>query len=321
MNTLNRFVDPFLDGVMLDFRQADDTFIADELAPWTQTQGDTGTYWINDAYNANRWENPAWSYLTGASRIDSKYTSDSFKVQPYGLEEPVPDAVVRNWLGPVDPKAQSALNLQSKMRIAREVRVEAFFDAATPAVSLAGTARWDSTAANPRANIISANVGIGQRVARGGNTVVFTGAVADNVMGSILTGSAGAAIIDSVKQVMAALGSNLTRNLIAQYLGVDRVLFARAWMADPTKAELSTVNKQGTNEAMLYIWDAKEVYVTVTEQGVRNASYLQTFGPDLYTPDQYRDDKVRADIVRIAQNCVEKVTSPLSLYAIGTVIS
>lgn len=319
---LNRFVDPFLEQYVLDFRQSDDRFIADEVAPWTQTDGDTGTYWINDALNSMKWENPAWSYITGASRIDSKFTSDSFKAQPYGLEEPVPDAYVRNWpVGGVGLKERCARNVVSKIRLAREVRVEAIFDAVTPTVNLSTTAQWNDSASAPRANIISANVGISQRVGMPGNTVIFTGAVADSVMGSITVGSAGAAIIDAVKQVMQATGSNLTRNLIAQYLGVEKVLFARAFQTDPTKGETSTVSKTGAPEAMAYIWDAKEVYVTLVEQGVQSAGYLQTFGPDLYTMDMYRDDKVRADIVRCAQTVVEKQTSPLSVYAIGTVIA
>src|SRR5690349_1762970 len=98
MKSSNRVVDPILSQFGMEYRQANTNYIADGVAPWVRTEGDTGTYFIADALNNLAVEDATWSYTTGARTVDSVFTSAAFKAKPYGLQEPVPDAYVRNWL-------------------------------------------------------------------------------------------------------------------------------------------------------------------------------------------------------------------------------
>jgi len=325
MKSANRVVDPILTDFGLQYRQAQTNFVADQVAPWVRTEGDTGTYYKADALNNLSVENVVWSYTEGAPRGDSVFTSAAFKAQPYGREEAVPDAFVRNWLaGGQDLKLRATSSLQDIMMLAREVRVEAVFDAVAPTTSLSSTARWDSTAPNPRADV-HATMGsaILHRIGRMPNAVVITGAVWRSIIGTHSSGTAGALILDAIKYTRPGLGSSITPDLVAQYLNVDFVFPAIAVRNATTDIETTTANGDGLAAAGIDVWDQKEVYAIYVDQnpGPQTVSYMVTFGPDKGTMDQYRDERVKADIVRVTETLAEVTTCSNAIYTLGTVIS
>lgn len=316
-----RPVDPVLEAFSLEYRQAQTNFIADEACPWLQTDGDTGTYYVAEALNNLKWENPAWSYTTGASRVDSRYKSDSFRAQPYGLEEAVSDAMMRNWLqGGQGLKERAAAGLMDRLMIAREKRVEALFDAATPD-NVAAT--WDSSSANPRFDINKGKRVVLLRTGNEPNYLVIPAVVWNSITGTQASGTAGAVIIDAIKYTQAALGSTLTAELVAGYLNVEKVLIGKAVESDNTKAEPEAIGgTAGLAEAGLDIWDKDEFYLFIRrEPAVQTVTAFMTLGPDLYTPDTYRDDKVKADIVRLTQTVVEKAICSTAIYCGGNVLT
>lgn len=329
MKSANRVVDPVLTQLGMEYRQAQTNFVQDSFAPWVQTEGDTGTYYIADALNNLGVEDNTWSYTGGAKRVDSVFTSAAFKAKPYALEEAVPDAFVRNWLaGGDDLKVRATSGLQDKMLLAREIRIEAIVNAITLGSSLAsGGPRWDSTAPNPRADIKLGSGTILKRIGRGANTVTICGSVWDSITGTHSAGTAGALILDAIKYTRPGLGSAITAELVAQYFNVDYVLPAVAVRSATTTVETTTANANGLAAAGIYVWQgasaaSDEVYVSYVERnpGPQSLSNMLTFGPDLSTMDQYREDRVMADIVRCTQTVVEATTCSTAIYAFGTVI-
>jgi hypothetical protein len=209
------------------------------------------------------------------------------------------------------------------MLLAREVRVEAVYDAVTP-VNITSTAQWDNTAPNPRADVhATAGATILKRIGRMPNTVIPTAAVWRSIIGTHSAGTAGALILDAIKYTRPGLGSAITPDLVAQYLNVDFVLPAIAVRNATTDIETTTANANGLAAAGIDVWDQKEVYVAYIERnpGPQSLSYMLTFGPFMGEMDQYRDDRVMADIVRITETLDEKVTCSTAAYAIGTVVA
>lgn len=326
MKSTNRVVDPILTQFGMEYRQKQSNYIADGVAPWVQTQGDTGTYYIADAQNNLAVENANWSYQTGANRVDSVFTSAAFAAQPYGLEEVVPDAYVRNWLaGGDDLKRRALSGLIDKMLLQREYRVgTAIFDAVAPTTSLTTTACWDSTASNPRADVWATMAAtIMKRIGRNPNALVLGDGVWRSILGTQSSGTAGNLIVEAIKYTQPGLGSAITPQLVAQYFNVDFVYPAVAIRNATTDVETTTANAAGLSAAGITCFNRREVYAIYVDHnpGPQTVNYLATFGPTRGEVDQYRDDRVMADVVRVTESIVEKTTCSNAIYTLGTVVT
>lgn len=320
-----RPVDPILTSFGMEYRQAQDNFVADGVAPWIQTPGDTGTYYIADPLNNLKHENIQSAVGAGSKQIDLRFTSGSFLANPFRAKVLVLDDERRNWMGggsALDQRAVGALT--DKALLAREVRVEAALDAIAPTTSLAGTARWDSTASNPRADIIALSVAVLKRIGRKANTVVITGATWDSVTGTQSAGTAGALILDAIKYTQKGMGSAITADLVASYLNVNYVLPAISVQSDTTKNETTTVpGSAGLPEAGVYVFDQKECYVGYVERNPtpQTVSAFVTFGPAKGNVTRWRSDDPDGDFIRIEDILVEKATCTSAMLTLGTVIS
>lgn len=325
MKSTNRVVDPILTQFGMEYRQAQTNYIADKVAPWVPTEGDTGTYFIADALNNLSVEVATWSYQTGANRVDSVFTSAAFAAQPYGLEESVPDAYVRNWLaGGDDLKRRTVSGLTDRMLLQREYRVgTAIFDAVAPTTSLTSTA-WDTTSANPRGDVQGTMATtVMKRIGRPINAVVMGHGVWYSVIGSAAAGTAGGLIIEAIKYTQPGFGGAITPDLVAQYLNVDYVFPAIAIRNATTDIETTTANAAGLAAAGITCFNRREIYGIYLDPnpGPQTINYLTTFGPTKGEVDQYRDDRVKADVIRITETLVEKTTCSNAIYTLGTVVT
>lgn len=320
-----RPIDPILTQFGLEYRQAQDIYTADAVFPFVQTTGWTGTYYEAEALNNLRAENAAWSLYGGASRIDMRFTAKAFRAQPYSFELPVSDFDVDNWLaGGADLRARASQAITDKLLLAREVRVEAVLDAVAPTTSLGGGGvKWDSTASNPRADVRTGQATVLKRIGKLANNVVITGLVWDSILGTVATGSAGAAIIDAVKYTSPGFGNKLTPELVASYLNIDKVIPAVAIQQDPASHETTTVASGGLPQAGLYVYDQKELYIFYADPspGPQTVAFGITFGPSLLEFDSYREDKTKSDVVRGFSIVQEATTCANALYVLGTVIA
>lgn len=320
-----RPVDPILTSFGLEYRQAQSNFVADVVAPWIQTPADSNTYYIADPLNNLKRENIEGAIGAASKMIDLRFTSASFLAKPFRAKTLVLDDERRNWMGggaALDQRAVAALT--DKAMLARENRVEALLDAIAPTTSLSSTARWDSTAPNPRADIRALSTAILKRIGRHANTVVITGAVWDSVVGTHSSGTAGALILDAIKYTQKGTGDAITPQLVAQYLNVDVVAPALAVQSDTTKYETTTVpGAAGLPEAGVYMFDQKECYVGYIDRNPtpQTVSAFLTFGPSKGQIKRWRSDDPDGDFIRIEDILVEKATCTSAMLTLGTVIS
>lgn len=317
-----RPVDPILTQFGLEYRQNQSRFAADVVAPWVQTAGDTGTYYIADPLNNLKAEDAFWGYNGKANRVDARFTSAAFKALKYGFETLVGDDDRRNWLGggaQLDQRATAMLT--DKLMIAREVRIEALCDAVSP-TNVA--VKWDASTANPRYDIKAHNTIIVKRIGRDANVAVIPGVVWDLIAGDQAAGTAGALIIDAIKYTQAATGNVITPALVAQYFGLERVAVASSVQSDTTKNETTTIpGSAGLPEAGVYIWDKDEVYLMFTDfsPSPQTVSAFQTFGPTMLAVDRYREESTEADIIRAKSIVVEKATCSTAISVLGDIIT
>jgi hypothetical protein len=315
-----------LTAYSLAFYQLDDDFAGDVVFPWSITKGDTGTYYIPDARNTLRAEDAAWGWNTGATRVTSQWTSGTFRARKYGFEDVITDDDRDNWLGGGADLDQSVSEeLTQKIKLAREVRIEAAIDASSAysTVSVAsGAAQWDNTGSNPRLNVNSAKTAIRKKIGRPANSAVIPGGVWDVVTGSQASGSAGAAILDAIKYTGEGGIQEITPILVARYLNLRIVKPAMAVQQDPTKHSKRAVSV-GLPELGAYVWDQKEVYVFYNDPfpGQRSINFGVSFGPTPSEVKRYREEKVEGDVIRIKQKVDEKEVTTAAMAVLTTVIA
>lgn len=321
-----RPVDPVLNNFSLSYRNDQVVYAQDIFMPFTPSDdgGDTGTYMIDDPLNNLRARDVNFSFSEGAHRGSSRFTKGTWSAEPYAWEEAVPDAFVRNWQGGSNRqslKEKAARSCVDIIMLAREVRVEAIADAVAPTVSLAGTAKWGSTAANPRSDIKTGSAAILKKTAATANGIILTGSVSDSITGSQSTGSAGDLFARAMGYNNRVMAGDVNEDNLRQYFGVDVVKMARGIQSDATKYVNTTIpGAAGLAEAGTYIWDQDEAYIFRFEQGEAVVSFGQTFGSTLGIADQYREDKTTSDVVRYQQFVVEKTTCSGALYVLGTIL-
>lgn len=310
-------------GYGIDFAQEASAFAADVAVPYFKTSKNMGWYSVPDARNFMRAEEASWGRETGATRVVSQYGKDTFLAQPYGLEELVTDWDAGDWPGgPADLAAQTQAQLLQRGLIAREVRIEAMIDAATfGTTAVTGTGQWGSTAANPRLNVTNASLAIRAKIGRGANRVIFPSGVTAVIIGTQSAGSAGAAILDTLKYTSR---ESITEPLLANYfnLGADSVVkFAMAYQQDTTKHTVRVVSI-GLPEAGTAIWDQKEGYVFYQGQaGGKQPNFGTSFGTDYFTPDDYQDERANGTVYRFKQMLDEKIVCNASMNVLTTIIA
>lgn len=318
-----RIYDPALTNFSLSYANAREVYAADVLAPFTPSDdgGDTGQFFIADPLNSLRARDAHWSWTEGATRGMSRFTKGTWAAQPYAWEEGVPDAWVRNSQMVQGLRENAAKVCVDVVMLAREVRAEALADGVAPTTSLSSTAKWNSTAANPRADVKSMSTTILKKTAAEANAMILTGSVADSIMGTQSSGTAGAAIAEMVKYSREVMGGDINENLLAQYFNLGRVKFAKAIQSDATKYVNTTIpGAAGLAEAGTYVWDKDEAYVFRTEQGNQVVSYAQTFGSDYGTADTYYEPRTKTTVVRYCQTVVEKATCTGAIAVLGTIL-
>lgn len=318
-----RPIDPILTQIGMEYRQAEDAYAAEALFPWVRTDQETGTYYIASPLQNLRAETGEWSDNAGAKREELQFTSGAFSARGYAFEVGISRRAQNRWLaGGQDLLARAARSREDKLLLAREVRVEALADAVAPTVSLSSTAKWNSTASDPRAVVNAGSDAIRKRIGRGANSMIITGSVWSNMTGTVSAGTAGAVILDAVKYTEKAMGNILTPALMAQYFNLLVVKPAQAIQQATTAYETTTIPAAGLPQDGTYIWDKDELYITYTDPNPspQTVSYGVTLGPTMGEVDTYYEDRTKSDFVRAVDILAEEVTCSNAIYVVGTVL-
>lgn len=311
-------------GYGIDFPQEAAVFAADTAMPFFPVARSIGWYSVPDARNFMRPEDDTWGKGVGggAPRVISQYGKDTYACQPYGLQELVNRWDGADWPGgPANMSQQTQLQLLQRGLLNREVRVEAKIDAATfGTTSVTGTGQWNSSAAQPRFDILRASNAIRAKIGRGANKVIIPYEIHQVICGSQAAGTAGGAVLDTTKYTGR---ESITEEMLANYFNLgagSTVKFALAFQQDPAKHSNRTVGV-GLPEAGKPVWDQKEVYVFYNgTPGAQQPNFGTTFGTDFFVPRDWADPDANGNWYRYELNIDEKFVCSASMNVCTTVI-
>lgn len=317
-----RPVDPLLLNFGVEFMQTEESFIANDIAPIVPVNGDTGTYYVWEAHNNFALETTNWSQSGGAPRLEIRATKDTFSCIKYGAEIAISDDDRRNSLDPATLDRRNINRITRAMMLDREVRFASAVTA-SPDTTLTTTARWFSTAPDPRGNADTAKQSILKNTGDVPNTLVLSADTFFDLIKNTTATSAGLIIKNAIQYVMATTANNLNPALIAQFFDIERVLIGWAVYDAKSAASGSVATAEpltiGTNVVSgQYAWNNCAIFMYVDPSPSTDClEYWTTFASVPFTADRYRDERTESDILRVKQVLVEKQVCAKAGYVIS----
>jgi hypothetical protein len=316
-------VDTMLRRTGLAYIQNRDRYFAqNDLFPWVEFEGYNGTIYTEESIGTLRAEDARGGDEIGFPTISFRGKGTAFMAEDWGFQSLVTNKQMKTSQVPgTGIQARRARILTEKLWLAREVRSEAIVDAVAPTVSLSGTAKWNSTAAVPRTDIMAGKTAILKWTGREGNKLVLSGSVSNDLITRESTGSAGSLIKDAIKYVMQATGRQINEPLIAAYFDVERVRFAKGVQQDPTKNAPSAI-AGALPQIGTFIFDQDEAYLVYNEDdpSPETSNYGISPGPMDFGAAQFPDPFFRGIWVQAYQALLEMPAEAKSIYVLGTIL-
>ena len=322
-----RPIDPLLTNFGVEFMQTEEAFVANDIAPIVPVAGDTGTYYVWEARNNFGVETTNWSQSGGAPRTEIRATKDTFGCIKYGLEIAITDDDRRNSLDPASLDRRAINRITRGMMLDRELRFATAIQA-SPDTTLAGTARWFSTAADPRGNADTAKQTILKACGVVPNTLLLAADTFFDLVKNTTATSAGTIIKNAIQYVMATTANNLNPSLIAQFFDIERVIVgwavyeAKSAAAGAGNVSLEPLTIGTNNVAGTYMWTNIAAFIYVDPNPSNDClEYYTTFASVPFVADRYREEKTESDVLRVKQVLVEKKVCAKAAYVIAGTIA
>lgn len=297
-------------------------FAADDVFPFVEFVGYNGTIYTDESIGTLRAEDARAGDEIGFPTVSFRGKGTPFMAEDWGFQTLITRKQVLSSQVPGTPiEARRTRALTEKLWLAREVRSQSIVDAIAPAVNLASTAKWNSTAPAPRTDIMAGKKSTLQYTGREGNKLIFTGTVTDDLITRETAGSAGALIKDAIKYVMQATGRQINEPLIAAYFDVERVRFAKA-VRQLSTASMPSAVVGALPEQGQYVWINDEAYLVYNEDnpGPETSNFGVSPGPMYYGAAQFEDPFRRGVWVQVFQSLIELTAEAKSFYAVGTIL-
>lgn len=248
-------------------------------------------------------------------RSDWEFGIGDYSCQEYGWEEPVDDSEAKLYSMFFDSeviaiqRATDTLLRGQEMRIARSL----FNPANITKTDV--TVEWSKPAtATPRADI---NKGKKLMRAISGlvpNTVAMTQNVFDNLL---LT----AEVKEAFKYTnpIEIGGGEAQRRIMAQYLGVDRVLVGDAIYDSAKKGQNANINEVWDDEYVMLTYATQTQGKDLKEPIVGRTFLWKEDSPDNLVTEQYREEQTRSNIYRVRNNVAEEFVFKGAAYLLGNI--
>lgn len=297
-------------------------FAADDFFPFVEFTGYNGTIYTEESIGTLRAEDARAGDEIGYPTLSFRGKGIPFMAEDWGFQSLVTYKQMNSSQVPgTGITARRVRALTEKVWLSREVRAATIVTAVTPAVSLATTAKWNSTAPVPRSDVMTGKKTVLQFTGREPNKLIFTGTVTDDLITRETSGSAGALIKDAIKYVMAATGRQISEPLIAAYFDVEMVRFAKG-VRQLATANMPSAVAGALPEQGQYIWGNDEADLVFNEDNPtpETSNYGVSPGRLKYGAAQFEDPMRRGIWVQAFQALIEFVAESKSFYKIGTIL-
>lgn len=238
-----------------------------------------------------------------AAEVGIGVTQDNYSVVQYALRDFMPDGVLKNADSILNFKENSAKNLIDLMDLYREQQLASVvFSASTYAsglkTTLATNDRWSQltdSASDPQADIIAAKQAVLKAARVVPNTLII------GIEGFDMLRQH-AKVKESVKYVAATGDMDVTKQVIARYLGVDNIVVGQT---------VQNTAKEGQAPTNTFVWGTHAALIHVPRNAVMNQpAFMYEFRPS-HTPrtvSTYTENGLNGEWIEVNEKRVFKVT-------------
>lgn len=289
---------PDLASLAWEWIQQTDRFVGFKLAPMFKVSEQSADYPCYPKEYAAEIPNTARSTRGTYNRMEHRFETDTYTCVENGIEEPVDDVEVKLYARYYDMEKVVAKRCTETILLVQEKRILDLGQAS--GVDATPTNEWDdATNAAPLADV---NTGKNTILAATGiypNALVIAGTTYQDL-------SVASNVIDRIKYTYPGVrAGELTKELLAEYFGLDQVLVSIA---------MYNSAKEGQAASMSYLWSEEYALLACVQDGqdLEMPSYMRTFlwtedSPQNVVVESYYSDEVRGNVIRARQYTDEEV--------------
>ena len=222
----------------------------------------------------------------------------TYACEEYGFEEPVDDSEARAYAHYFDAEAVAGeLALDQVLRQQEKRILDRLQDNAVYTTGAGVTNEWDDAAnAVPITDVQTAKLAIFNATGLMPNTLVVAFSTFQDL-------NLCAQIADRIKYVFPGMARPYSADLIAQVLGVEKLLVSKGVYDSTDEGQSTTIASLWSNE---YAWLGKTASGGRLKQPCAGRTFLWTEdSPDNAMVESYREDSIRGDVIRVRQHTDE----------------
>lgn len=302
------YVDPLLTNVSVKYKNPENAFIAEMIAPTIPVDKETGYYFVYDKSNLKR-HNAQRTGLSRAKRVDYAMSKTAYGPLPeLSLEIPIEYDVLNQYDNPLEPRTDATEMVTESLMIGKEADLAT--DMADTAIvtqntTLSGTSQWSDFAnSDPFTDIQTGIDTVKTNSLIPPNTLVLGYQVFSKLKNHP----------DLLERVKYSERGVLTEDILASLFNVSRVIVASAGYN--TAAD-------GQTDSLSFIWGkhAWLMYISPTP-GIRQVSafYHLTLRNGRYI-DRWDEPQVKAEFVRANDRYQRKLIAAETIYLIKNAVA
>ncbi len=296
-------VDKLLSNV--SFAYHNEGFVGESLFPIVKVQKDSDKYTL---YGKERFRRNATKVAdkTPTKKIDWTVTFPSYECEDYGLHDLISDKEKRNADKPLNLRIDTTEVVTDMLALDREARVlEIVFSTSiiTNNTTLTGTDQWsNSVDSDPIGNIVTGRSTIKKAIGKKPNTLCVTEDVWDVLREH-------PQLLERIKYSMKGI---LTEDLVAQILGLERVIVAGGLEEQSTEGQSSSLDYLQTKKALLCFVEKNA--------GLKKITLGKTFMSQKPVVRSWRENKLRSEVIEVIETTDEKLVAAGAGYLIDAAI-
>lgn len=300
--------DMVLTGLIIDY--GDQSFIADILFPVMTVKHDSDKYylWKRKGFNTKGLDTRR-DDRARAKMIDVGVTNDTYQVVQHALASFIEDSLLNNADSILNIRERTAENIVDHLDMVKEQEAAALVFAtatygASNQISLDATNKWSAltnAASDPQEDVSNAKLQVLKVAGVIPNTLVMGIEGYEMLKRHTL-------VREAVKFVMATLDSNMTQAIIANWLGVEKIVLGTA-----------TANSanEGQTAAEIFVWATHAALLYIAgSSAINRPTFGMQFRPG-HTPrtvERWREPGTKGEYMEVNEKRVLKVVFPNAGY-------
>jgi hypothetical protein len=298
------YVNPLLTDIYVGYG-GEQNYIAGALFPTVEVDKETGIYFVRDKENLRAPADARRGEFSRANRVSNTLSQATYTLEEKTLESPISWKLKKNGQIPFDAKKNATMLVTDKLKLDKEIDLQATILAAG-APGLDASTAWATITTDIVGQVRTGRDTIQKNTGKRPNVAVISKLSLNAVMKNT-------AFLDSIKYVNVVNEESL-RSALAAWFDVPRILIADA---------INNTAKEGqATDVMDWIWSDNFVlaYVTPTPAlEVPTAGYEIKLS-DVAAVDEWSEPEIKTDFVRATDYYDNKVVDPSAMYVITNTV-